>query len=82
MVDSCYEKIEYMDLVRLFAVNTEQNFLDLQTYVKDLKEKGEISWSIQDRNNIVKEKQERARMSADSVISDMISYVRLNERIL
>lgn len=82
MINSCYEEINYMDLVKLFAVNTEQDFLRLQEYVNRMHDEGEIQWRIQDKNNIVKSREKRQVMNNDQIISDMINYVRLNDRIM
>lgn len=82
MINSCYEEINYMDLVKLFAVNTEQDFLRLQEYVNKMYDEGEIQWRIQDKNNIYKSREKREVMNNDLIISDMINYVRLNDRIM
>ena len=82
MINSCYEKINYMDLVKLFAVNTEQDFKKLQEYVNGMYQEGEIQWRIEDKNNIYKSKQKKEVMNCDLIISDMINYVRLNDRIM
>jgi hypothetical protein len=82
MINSCYEQINYMDLVKLFAVNTEQDFNKLQEYVNKMYEEGEIQWRIESKTNIYKSKQTKEVMNCDLIISDMINYVRLNDRIM
>ena len=82
MIDSCYEQIDYMDLVKLFAVNTEQDFCRLQEYVNGMYDKGEIQWKIESKKNIFKSEKKREVMNGDKIISDMINYVRLNDRIM
>jgi hypothetical protein len=71
-----------MDLVKLFAVNTEQDFNRLQEYVNNMYDQGEIQWRIESKTNIYKSKKSKEVMNGDMIISDMINYVRLNDRIM
>ena len=82
MIDSCYEQIDYMDLVKLFSVNTEQDFCKLQEYVNGMHAKGEIQWKIESKNRIFKSEKKREVLNGNKIISDMINYVRLNDRIM
>jgi hypothetical protein len=82
MFDTCYQKIDYMDLAKRFAVNTEQDFSRLQSYVNDLHARGEIQWKIESKTSIPKVEKKTEVMNTDQVISDMINYVRLNDRIM
>ena len=82
MIDSCYEQIDYMDLIKLFAINTEQDFDKLQEYVNGMHDKGEIQWKIESKNRIFKSEKKREVLNGNKIISDMINYVRLNDRIM
>ena len=82
MIDSCYEKIDYMDLVKLFGVNSENDFTKLKEYVNDLHKKGEIQWMIKNKQEILKNEEKEMKMNSKAILKDMINYVRFNERIL
>ena len=82
MIDSCYEKIDYMDLVKLFGVNSENDFTKLKEYVNDLHKKGEIQWMIKSKQEILKNEEKEMKMNSKAILKDMINYVRFNERIM
>ena len=82
MVDLCYEQMNYMDLASLFAINTENDFQNLQKFVNELYEQKKIRWFIRDNKEIVKDKETKAVMNGDAIITDMISYIRLKDRIM
>ena len=82
MIDLCYKEINYMDLVKLFSVNPEQDCNRLQEYVNKLYENGEIQWKIESKTNIIKFEKKKEVMNGNQIISDMINYVRLLDRIM
>lgn len=82
MFDTCYKEINYMDLAKRFAINTEQDFTRLQEYVNKLHDQGEIQWKIESKNSIPKVEKKKEVMNNNQIISDMINYVRLNDRIM
>ena len=82
MIDLCYENLTFKELVTMFPIATENDFENLRAYVNDMYKRGKIKWYIKENKEIVKEKQKRDFMNCDAIITDMINYVRHNERII
>jgi hypothetical protein len=82
MIDLCYENLTFKELVTMFPISTENDFENLKNYVRQMYNEGNITWYIKDNKEIVKEKLKRNVMNSDAVITDMISYVRHDERLI
>jgi hypothetical protein len=82
MIDLCYENLTFKELVTMFPISTENDFENLKNYVNQMYNEGNITWYIKDNKEIVKEKLKRNVMNSDAVITDMISYVRHDERLI